>query len=214
MKKTNGSTSLHIKVLGDVFLLMALAFGAIYLTLSIHFDLKNVYPHDYFSMPEIIILGISFLVVSLISLIFILLDKKNYIPHLFVLTSLVSFAFLFYLFFVILSKMIVSTNESTFMTVKIALSFFLLLEMVIVILSSVMPILYLKKGIFNSLLHSVSYMAEAILWVVLFVMMLTRVSPVSGLLCTAFLFMRSGLYWWLLALKKSGFCIELKGNGK
>lgn len=194
--------SLFVKVLGDIFLILSLFSGIAYLMIAILFQIKNVYPHDYFGLPAVIVMGALFLLTAMGAVVIIFLDKKEYLPHKFMATSLISLAFLLYIFFVILAKMKIGDNESFFTTAKFAFSFFLLGESTIVILSNMMPFLLVRKGYFNSLLHSVAYVTEAILWVVLFVLMITRISPASGFLLMAFLFLRTGLYWWLLSTKR------------
>lgn len=201
-KELPDNISLFIKVLGDIFLILGIFSGIAYLMIAILFNIKNVYPHDYFGLPEIIVMGAAFLITAMGAVVIVLLNKKEYLPHKFIASSLVSLAFLLYVFFVILMKMKIGNNESFFTTAKFAFSFFLLGESAMVILSSMMPFLLIKKGYFNSLLHSVSYIVEAILWVVLFVLMITRVSPASGFLLMAFLSLRTGLYWWLLSTKR------------
>ncbi len=201
-KELPDNVSLFVKVLGDIFLILGLFAGIAYLMMAILFNVKNVYPHDYFGLPEIIVLGSLFLIATLGSITVILLDKKKLLPYGFMVTSLVSFAFLMYVFFVILAKMKIGNNESFFTTAKFAFTFFLLGQCAIVILGNMMPFLLVLRGYFNSLIHSVAYVVEAILWVVLFILMISRVSPASGFLLMAFLFLRTGIYWWLLATKR------------
>ena len=72
---------------------------------------------------------------------------------------------------------------------------------VMVVFSSVIPAIFLRKNYFNPLLHSIAYIVEALLWVVIFILMIGRVSPITGFLVMSFIFLRSGLYWWLLELR-------------
>lgn len=201
-KELTDNVSLFVKVFGDIFLILGLFAGIAYLMMAILFNVKNVYPHDYFGLAEIIILGTLFLLTTIGSIVTILLNKKELFPYAFMITSLISFAFLMYVFFVILAKMKVGDNESFFTTAKFAFTFFLLGQCAIVVLGSMMPFLLTIRGYFNSLIHCVAYIVEAIVWVVLFILMISRVSPTSGFLIMAFLFLRTGVYWWLLATKR------------
>lgn len=201
-KELPDNISLFIKVLGDIFLILGIFSGIAYLMMAILFQIKNVYPHDYFGLVSVIVMGAIFLITALGSAVVVLLNKKTILPHAFIATSVVSLGFLMYVFFVVLMKMKIGNNESFFTTAKFAFSFFLLGDATLVILSIMMPFLLIRKGYFNSLIHSVAYIVEAILWVVLFVLMITRVSPASGFLLMAFLFLRTGLYWWLLSTKR------------
>lgn len=202
-KELTDNVSLFVKVFGDIFLILGLFAGIAYLMMAILFNVKDVYQHhDYFGLAEIIIFGTLFLLTTIGSIAVILLNKKELFPYAFMVTSLISFALLMYVFFVILAKMKIGNNESFFTTVKFAFTFFLLGQCTIVVLGSMMPFLLTIRGYFNSLIHCVAYIVEAIVWVVLFILMITMVSPTSGFLIMAFLFLRTGVYWWLLATKR------------
>ena len=202
MRKNADNISLFIKVLGYLFLILALFVGTLYVLAGVFSHMKHLNPTDFFSLAEVIVMGAAFVIVTASCLFLILIGKKRLLPVAFIVSSGVSLAFLLYVFFVLLAKMNLGGNESFFTSIKFASSFFILSVMVMVIFSSVIPFIFLRKSYFNPLLHSVSYIVEAILWVVIFILMIGKISPITGFLTMAFIFLRSGLYWWLLELRK------------
>ena len=202
MRKNADNISLFIKVLGYLFLILALFVGTLYVLAGVFSHVKHLNPTDFFSLTEVIVMGAAFVIVTASCLFLILMGKKRLLPIAFIVSSGVSLAFLLYVFFVLLAKMNLGGNESFFTSIKFASSFFILSVMVMVIFSSVIPFIFLRKSYFNPLLHSVSYIVEAILWVVIFILMIGKISPITGFLTMAFIFLRSGLYWWLLELRK------------
>ena len=202
MRKNADNISLFIKVLGYLFLILALFVGTLYVLAGVFSHMKHLNPTDFFSLTEVIVMGAVFVIVTASCLFLILMGKKRLLPIAFIVSSGVSLAFLLYVFFVLLAKMNLGGNESFFTSIKFASSFFILSVMVMVIFSSVIPFIFLRKSYFNPLLHSVSYIVEAILWVVIFILMIGKISPITGFLTMAFIFLRSGLYWWLLELRK------------
>ena len=202
MRKNADNISLFIKVLGYLFLILALFVGTLYVLAGVFSHTKHLNPTDFFSLTEVIVMGAAFVIVTASCLFLILMGKKRLLPVAFIVSSAVSLAFLLYVFFVLLAKMNLGGNESFFTSIKFASSFFILSVMVMVIFSSVIPFIFLRKSYFNPLLHSVSYIVEAILWVVIFILMIGKISPITGFLVMAFIFLRSGLYWWLLELRK------------
>ena len=203
MKKNTDNISLFVKVLGDVFLILALFVGILYVLAGVFSNMKNLNPTDFFSLTEVIVMGSVFVVGTAICLFLIFTNNKRFLPIAFLVSSGMSLIFLLYVFFVLVlaAKMNVGGNETFFTSIKFASTFFLLFVAVMVIFSSVIPAIFLRKNYFNPLLHSISYVVEALLWVVIFVLMIGRVSPISGFLVMAFIFLRSGLYWWLLELR-------------
>ncbi|MCR5693233.1 MAG: hypothetical protein K6G74_04660 [Bacilli bacterium] len=202
MRKNADNISLFIKVLGYLFLILALFVGTLYVLAGVFSHMKHLNPTDFFSLTEVIVMGAVFVIVTASCLFLILMGKKRLLPIAFIVSSGVSLAFLLYVFFVLLAKMNLGGNESFFTSIKFASSFFILSVMVMVIFSSVIPFIFLRKSYFNPLIHSVSYIVEAILWVVIFILMIGKISPITGFLVMAFIFLRSGLYWWLLELRK------------
>ena len=202
MRKNADNISLFIKVLGYLFLILALFVGTLYVLAGVFSHMKNLNPTDFFSLPEVIVMGAVFVIATASCLFLILMGRKRLLPIAFIVSSGVSLAFLLYVFFVLLAKMNLGGNESFFTSIKFASSFFILSVMVMVIFSSVIPFIFLRKRYFNPLLHSISYIVEAILWVVIFILMIGKISPITGFLVMAFIFLRSGLYWWLLELRK------------
>ncbi len=202
MKKNADNVSLFIKVLGDVFLILALFVGMLYILAGVFANMKNLNPTDFFSLPEVIAMGAIFVIGTGACLFLIFTGRKRLLPVAFLISSGVSLAFLLYVFFVLLAEMNLGGNESFFTSLKFAASFFFLSVMVMVIFSSVIPVIFLKKGYFNPLLHSIAYVVEAIVWVVIFILMTSKISPITGFIVTAFIFLRSGLYWWLLELRQ------------
>ena len=202
MRKNADNISLFIKVLGYLFLILALFVGTLYVLAGVFSHMKHLNPTDFFSLTEVIVMGAAFVIATASCLFLILMGKKRLLPIAFIVSSGVSLAFLLYVFFVLLAKMNLGGNESFFTSIKFASSFFILSVMVMVIFSSVIPFIFLRKSYFNPLLHSVSYIVEAILWVVIFILMIGKISPITGFLTMAFIFLRSGLYWWLLELRQ------------
>ena len=202
MRKNTDNISLFIKVLGYLFLILALFVGTLYVLAGVFSHMKHLNPTDFFSLTEVIVMGAASVFVTASCLFLILLGKKRLLPVAFIVSSGASLAFLLYVFFVLLAKMNLGGNESFFTSIKFASSFFILSVMVMVIFSSVIPFIFLRKSYFNPLLHSVSYIVEAILWVVIFILMIGKISPITGFLTMAFIFLRCGLYWWLLELRK------------
>ena len=202
MKKNADNISLFIKVLGYVFMILALFVGMLYILAGVFSNLKNLNPTDFFSLPEVIVMGALFVLATASCLFLILTGKRKLLPIAFVISSGASLAFLLYIFFVLLAEMNLGGNESFFTSIKFASSFFILSVAVMTIFSSVIPSIFLKKSYFNPLLHSIAYIVEAILWVVIFILMIGKISPITGFLVMAFIFLRSGLYWWLLELRE------------
>lgn len=201
MRKNTDNVSLFIKVLGDVFLILALFVGILYVLAGVFSNMKNLNPTDFFALPEVIAMGSTFVVGTAACLFLIFTGQKKFLPIAFLVSSGLSLAFLLYVFFVLAAKMNVGGNETFFTSIKFASTFFLLFVAVMVVFSSVIPAIFLRKNYFNPLLHSIAYIVEALLWVVIFILMIGRVSPISGFLVMAFIFLRSGLYWWLLELR-------------
>lgn len=202
MKKNADNVSLFVKVLGDVFLILALFVGILYIMAGVFTQIKNIYPADFFGLPEVIAMGAIFTLGVVASLFLIFTGRRKLLPVAFLVSSALSMAFLLYVFFVLLAEMNIKDNEPTFTSLKFIASFFLLMTLVMVIFSSVIPTIFLTKMYFNSLLHLIAYIVEAVLWVVVLVLMARKASPPTGLLVASFIFLRSGLYWWLLELRK------------
>ena len=202
MKKNADNVSLFVKVLGDVFLILALFVGILYILTGVFTNIKNIYPADFFGLPEVIVMGSLFALGTAGCLFIIFTGRKKLLPVAFLISSVISLAFLLYVFFVLLAEMKPGGNEFFFTSLKFSASFFLLMTAVMVIFSSVIPSIFLRKTYFNSLLHLIAYIVEAVLWVVILVLMSRKVSPPTGFLVASFIFLRSGLYWWLLELRK------------
>lgn len=201
--KENDNSSLFTKVLGDIFLIVALFVGFVFISSSLLLAKKDPATFTYyFSIPVSIIISVFFLAVGVLAIVSVMFDMKKLIPYSFLASSLLSLGIVFALYFTIISKMKVGSDESFFSTVKFTFSFYLLLNAGVIALSSVMPVLGLTKGIFNSFLHSVSYIVEAVLWVLLFTLTAPRMGTPIALLVAALLFLRSGTYWWLLIYRK------------
>jgi len=202
-EEQNVNSFLFAKVFGDLFLILALFVGFGFIAISALLASKDALTYTYyFSLVTSILLGVFLLVVTGLAVVNVLLDKKKLLPYSFLLTSVLSLTVILVLYFVILDKMKIGSDESFFSTVKFTFSFFLLLNAGVVALSSVMPVLTITKGKFNSFLHGVSYVVEAILWVVLFIITVSRVGAPIATLLAALLFLRSGIYWWLLIYRK------------
>lgn len=203
MKEQNENASLFAKVFGDLFLLLALFAGFVFIAVSVLLGTKNPSTFNYyFPLPLSIAIGVIFIIVSGLSIVNVVLDKKRLLPWSFLLSSLLSFGVLLILFFEILGKMKIGSDESFFSTVKSTFSFFLLLSAGVVALSCVMPIITIVRGKFNAFLHSVTYIVEAVLWVVLFILTVSRIGAPIATLMASLLFLRSGIYWWLLIYRK------------
>ena len=57
MRKNTDNVSLFIKVLGDVFLILALFVGILYVLAGVFSNMKNLNPTDFFQLPEVIDMG-------------------------------------------------------------------------------------------------------------------------------------------------------------
>jgi hypothetical protein len=163
--------------------------------------MKHLNPTDFFELPEVIVMGSMFVAGTAACLFLIFAGNKRFLPIAFLISSGLSLAFLLYVFFVLAAEMQYGGNETFFTSIKFISTFFLLFVAVMVVFSSVIPAIFLRKNYFNPLLHSIAYIVEALLWVVIFILMIGRVSPITGFLVMSFIFLRSGLYWWLLELR-------------
>lgn len=203
MEERNENASLFAKVFGDLFLILSLFAGFVFVAISVLLAQKDPSTFAYyFSLPLSIVLGALFLLVAGTLILNVIFDKKRFLPYSFLLSSIFSLGVLLLLYFTILGKMKIGTDESFFSTVKFTFSFFLLILAAVVSLSSVMPVLTIIKGMFNSFLHAVAYIAEASLWVILFILTVSRIGAPIATLLAALLFLRSGIYWWVLIYRK------------
>ena len=57
MRKNTDNVSLFIKVLGDVFLILALFVGILYVLAGVFSNMNNLNPTDFFQLPEVIDMG-------------------------------------------------------------------------------------------------------------------------------------------------------------
>ena len=153
MKKNADNVSLFVKVLGDVFLILALFVGVLYIMAGVFTQMKNIYPADFFGLPEVIAMGALFTVGVVASLFLIFTGRRKLLPVAFLISSALSMAFLLYVFFVLLAEMNIKENEPTFTSLKFIASFFLLMTLVMVIFSSVIPAIFLRSGLYWWLLE-------------------------------------------------------------
>ena len=77
MRKNTDNVSLFIKVLGDVFLILALFVGILYVLAGVFSNMKNLNPTDFFQLPEVIAMG-SFFVVGTASCLFLIISTIEF----------------------------------------------------------------------------------------------------------------------------------------
>ena len=87
MKKNADNFSLFVKVLGDVFLILALFVGVLYVMAGVFTQMKNIYPADFFGLPEVIAMGAIFIVGVVASLFLIFTGKRKLLPVAFLISS-------------------------------------------------------------------------------------------------------------------------------